>query len=61
VRSALAHVVVSEPDPSAARECPDCGFDALLTFPLALLSPAGVSPFGSVEACARCHEEDSRA
>jgi hypothetical protein len=52
-----AFVIVGEPDSDDVQECPDCGYDALLSFPLHLLSPNGVTPFGYRIACARCWEE----
>lgn len=49
-------VIVGEPDVDAAKTCPDCGFDSLLGFPLTAISLNGVGPWGTYEACSRCHE-----
>ena len=49
--------VVLEPDVDSAKECPACGFDALLAFPVKVLSRAGVGDFGTYERCVRCHKE----
>lgn len=54
--------IVLPPDPDAlARECPVCGFDALLPFPVCLLTAAGVrrleQPYWS---CARCEAESTQ-
>ncbi len=56
-RVTLAYIVAGDPDLDAASECPDCGFDALLTWPLYSLSENGVSEFGVYKACVRCYEE----
>lgn len=47
---------VGEPDPSTAVECPTCGFDTLLPFPLYLLLDTGVSHIGYYPACLRCYD-----
>ena len=52
-----ASVVVMDPKPTEATECPTCGFDAVLTFPTFLISASGVGPFADVAACARCYSE----
>lgn len=54
------HVVVGDPKTDAARECPNCGFDALLDFPLYGITAEGIGQFGTFHACARCYEERSR-
>lgn len=54
MKTITCHIVVGEPDLGAAQTCPDCGFDAVLTFPLTSISVNGVSPFGHYKACARC-------
>jgi len=54
------HVVVGDPETDTARECPDCGFDALLDFPLYVITAEGVGRFGTCRACARCYDERSR-
>lgn len=56
---ARVYIAVSDPDLDAVAECPDCGFDALLTFPLHALGVDGVTEFGSVQRCARCFDEAS--
>lgn len=55
-RYVISRLVVGEPDNDAATECPDCRFDAVLTFPIYLLSEAGVGTFGTYSACARCYD-----
>ena len=52
-----AYIVVGDPDTSCPSECPDCGFDAVLAFPLTLVGENGVGPFGTHKECARCYEE----
>lgn len=56
----IFYIAVGRPDTNAARECPDCGFDALLDFPLTAITADGVGPFGTVAACARCYSEEQR-
>lgn len=41
----------------APDTCEDCGFDALLAFPLWVLGPDGLTRFGTYSACARCYDE----
>jgi hypothetical protein len=53
----IGHVMVGLPDMEAAEECPDCGFDTMLAFPLTVITEEGVGPFGSYRACARCYDE----
>lgn len=56
-----AWVEVGEPDPEEpARECRDCGFDAVLAFPVTILTAAGVtpSPLGPCLVCVRCEVPD---
>lgn len=36
-----------------AEECPSCGYDTLLTFPLWALLPTGLARAGRVKRCAR--------
>lgn len=50
------HFVVGQPDMDEATECHDCGFDAVLTFPISIISEAGVTSFGTYKACARCYD-----
>lgn len=50
------YIVVGMPDTSTARECPRCGFDSLLEFPLTSISLNGVGPIGYVPACGRCYD-----
>lgn len=42
----------------APRECPDCGFDSVLDFPVTLLSGRGVTGDRTIAACPRCFKED---
>ena len=48
------HIVVGDADTDAVKECPACGFEALLTFPLYVVSEAGVTQFATAERCAHC-------
>jgi hypothetical protein len=50
------YVLVGEPDMDAVAECPDCGFDSLLTFPLTAMSANGVGPWGTIRVCGRCYD-----
>lgn len=54
VRYVNLFIVVGDPD--AATECPDCGFDAVLSFPLTSISEMGVGSFGTYTTCARCYD-----
>lgn len=56
-RTCVGTFVVGSPDIDSAAECPECGFDSLLTFPIHVISESGVSPFGTYEGCARCFDE----
>ncbi len=56
-RLTTLYIVVGEPDIDQQEECPECGFDAVLTFPLTSMSENGVDPFGTYSACGRCREE----
>jgi hypothetical protein len=50
-------VVVMEPDTDAASECPDCGFDSVLDFPVYYLSEVGVGrALMDYRACIRCSD-----
>lgn len=53
-------LVVGTPDIDRAEECPSCGFDSLLTFPVSAISTAGVSTWPPVKACPRCHDKAAR-
>lgn len=57
----LATIVVGLPDMELAEECPECGFDALLTFPPHLLSEGGVGTFGTYRGCARCYDMEDES
>lgn len=52
------YLSVGTPDLDAATECPGCGFDSLLAFPLHTLSVYGVGTIGTFNACPRCYEGD---
>lgn len=54
------YLMVGEPDLTSTAECPDCGFDSLLKFPLTLLDANGVSPVGTYEACPRCYFDEGQ-
>ena len=55
---AAPHVVeVGDPDWDNPAECPECGFDALFTFPFYRLTVDGVTRRGEVQACGRCRLE----
>lgn len=56
-RLVVTYIVVGEPNVDAAEECPTCGFDAVLAFPLTSMNESGVGPFGTYKACMRCHDE----
>lgn len=51
-----ATVVVGEPT-TPPTECATCGFDALLTFPLTVITNDGVGSWGTAKRCARCWME----
>lgn len=53
-------IVVSDPPSLKGEECPDCKFDALLTFPAHIITENGVAPCGGFKACVRCYEEKKR-
>lgn len=53
-RSVICHIIVGDPETNAAEECPSCGFDAVMVFPLTSMSLNGVGPFGQYRACVRC-------
>lgn len=57
VRIHTFQLVFGEVDLDSAEECPTCGFDALMTVPVLLLSERGVTPFASRKACWRCWQE----
>lgn len=57
----LANLVVGIPDLRQPSECPDCGFDAVVRFPIHALSEMGVSDMGTMSACTRCYDEAHRA
>jgi hypothetical protein len=38
------------------EECPECGFDSLMTFPLTTLSDEGVGTGGTYRNCGRCED-----
>lgn len=54
-RMTAAYLVVGDPDLDNATECPACGFDSLLSFPVVSLTENGVSDMGTVSACPRCY------
>lgn len=56
MRYVAGHFVVGDPNLDDATECPKCGFDAVLTFPISVLSESGVSSFGTWAGCARCYD-----
>ena len=60
-RQTLGYFQVGQPETEAATECRDCGFDAVLRFPLTLLTDSGVTPSGYLRACARCYDEQGEA
>lgn len=49
-----ATIVAGDPDLNHQTECPTCGFDSVITFPLYALSTEGVDVFGDWSACLRC-------
>lgn len=51
------YLVVSEPTSFDGTECPVCGFDAVVLFPLTLISDSGVTPWGHAARCTRCWME----
>ena len=51
------YLVLGDVDPDVAEECPECGFDALLSFPLSLITERGVTPWRPFMACVRCWQE----
>lgn len=53
-------VVLTPPPDSPTRECPVCRYDAMLPFPLRLLTATGVRVMGSLWACARCEAESTQ-
>jgi hypothetical protein len=46
--------VVLDPVTLDGEQCPDCGFDAVLTFPVHYINETGVGPFGMAKSCTRC-------
>lgn len=53
------HFIAGEPDPDEQpTECPSCGFDAVLTFPVYAADHAGVGLAGKVPVCLRCASEE---
>lgn len=57
MRVADIFLSVGEPDLTDRSTCACCGFDAVLTFPVTLMSGEGVGPFGTITCCVRCFEE----
>ncbi|WP_028474096.1 hypothetical protein [Nocardioides alkalitolerans] len=53
----LGWFVVSLPASLDGTECPDCGFDTVVLFPVTLLSESGVTPWGHAARCTRCWME----
>lgn len=53
-----AVLVLGDPDPDQhPTECPNCGFEAVIRFPVHVMSDDGVSPWGVVPACLRCFND----
>lgn len=49
-------LAVSRPGVETATECPCCRFDALVSFPIHLVTEDGFNPFGACEGCVHCFE-----